>query len=66
MTTFDALPLAALVHVGDDRLLCCHGGISPDIKTLDDIAAIDRFDEVRNCSSSVCVCVFFFFFFFFF
>jgi diadenosine tetraphosphatase ApaH/serine/threonine PP2A family protein phosphatase len=36
---FNWLPVAALV---EDAALCMHGGISPDLKSLDNIAAIQR------------------------
>ena len=40
--SFDILPLAATVN----RYLCVHGGISPDLQTLEDIKNLDRFKEV--------------------
>lgn len=43
MELFDTLPLACLVN---GRFLCVHGGISHDLKTINDIERIDRFREI--------------------
>jgi serine/threonine-protein phosphatase 2B catalytic subunit len=45
---FAALPLAALIHSSMGKVLCVHGGLSPSVKTVDDIQHIDRFVEVPN------------------
>jgi len=43
MAMFDHLPIAATIN---GKFLCCHGGLSPDISTLEDISELDRFQEV--------------------
>jgi serine/threonine-protein phosphatase 2B catalytic subunit len=42
MDTFDALPLAAIMN---KQFFCVHGGISPEIETIEEIYEIHRFIE---------------------
>lgn len=42
MESFCALPLAAIMN---KQFFCVHGGISPDLHTLDDLKTLDRFRE---------------------
>lgn len=50
MEVFDHLPLAAIVETGGSlgRVFCCHGGLGPSFKTIDEIQALDRFSEPED------------------
>jgi len=40
---FDYLPIGAII---DQQTLCLHGGLSPDIKTIDQLRTIQRKQEI--------------------
>lgn len=45
MEVFDLLPIGALI---DNKILCIHGGLSPDIRTIDQIRTIERNIEIPH------------------
>ena len=45
MEVFDLLPIGALV---DGEVLCVHGGLSPEMKTIDQIRTLERNMEVPH------------------
>jgi serine/threonine-protein phosphatase 2A catalytic subunit len=47
---FDFLPLTAVI---ENSIFCLHGGLSPQMETLDDIRALDRQQEVPH-EGSMC------------
>ena len=42
---FNCLPVAAII---DDKILCMHGGLSPELESLDQITRIMRPTEVSD------------------
>ncbi|KAI3643438.1 hypothetical protein MP228_012993 [Amoeboaphelidium protococcarum] len=45
---FDYLGLAAII---DGRVLCVHGGLSPDVSTIDGIRSLDRVKEIPHAGA---------------
>ena len=45
MTCFDTFGIGAII---DGKVMCVHGGLSPDIRTIDQIRAINRQEEIPH------------------
>ncbi|KAA6396384.1 MAG: putative Serine/threonine-protein phosphatase PP-X [Streblomastix strix] len=45
LESFDHLPLAAIVG---GRLFCVHGGLSPDVQSIDHVRILDRFQDLPH------------------
>ena len=48
---FQTMPLAALVSTAYGDIFACHGGLSPDVLTIEDLDEIDRFVEPEENSA---------------
>ena len=48
---FQTMPLAAVVTTAYGDMFACHGGLSPDILTIEDLDKIDRFVEPEENSA---------------
>ena len=46
MESFCSLPLAAIMN---KQFLCIHGGLSPELNTLDDLRNVRTFRDRTNC-----------------
>ncbi|KAG1708905.1 hypothetical protein DVH05_022537 [Phytophthora capsici] len=46
LSCFQSMPVAGLLSTSQGEILCVHGGLSPEMKTIDDIQAIDRRREI--------------------
>lgn len=42
---FNCLPVAAMI---EDRILCMHGGLSPDLQSIDQIKKIEKPTDVPD------------------
>jgi serine/threonine-protein phosphatase 2B catalytic subunit len=48
MDSFCALPLAAVMN---KQFLCIHGGLSPELHTLDDLKSVCRSKSIRGTAA---------------
>ena len=48
---FNCLPIAAIV---DEKIFCCHGGLSPDLQSMEQIRRIMRPTDVPDTGKNYC------------
>lgn len=53
ISCFQTMPLAGLIETSRGKIFCVHGGISPEIRVIADVDAIDRKREVPT-SGALC------------
>ena len=46
---FNCLPIAAII---DEKIFCCHGGLSPDLQSMEQIRRIMRPTDVPDTGKS--------------
>lgn len=46
LSVFQSMPVAALLSTSRGNIFCVHGGLSPELKTIDDIQILDRRREI--------------------
>ncbi|CEG44961.1 serine threonine-protein phosphatase 2b catalytic [Plasmopara halstedii] len=46
LSCFQSMPIAALLSMSRGKVFCVHGGLSPKLKTIDEIQVIDRRREI--------------------
>ncbi|KAF4149285.1 Calcineurin-like phosphoesterase [Phytophthora infestans] len=46
LSCFQSMPVAALLSTSRGQVLCVHGGLSPELKTIEDIQTMDRRREI--------------------
>lgn len=50
---FNCMPVAALV---DNKIFCCHGGLSPSLRTLEQVKRLPRPADVNDTGAYLSTC----------